>query len=429
MEQLARKLADANDSTAGTLADAIELSRHLAIGSAMQQTATDLGENRIGQALEREFKIADYLQQVLNLLRNERESRPEQLVEKLKQAEQRLAQLRQQLVGLRQETAQAEQKPNNVNQGQLRRLNDLQQDLRRDIEQLARQLERLQAEDASKSAQNAGGRLGSRQAVEKRPDANAQRPRSSSQVQRAEQDLEQAARQLSERRQQAENDLALEFVRRFQAELSQMVQRQQRVVKQTVEIDAARQASTALSPEQTQAVAELADQERQLAGLAKEHSELLVGLGAVRVSLEDAERRLTAAGKLLAERQTGQAAQAAEQLALVRLEAMMQAFAQTANEAAQKPNANAAPPAAANNQLPPQHRPTFELLQVKMLRMLQSDLNERTRQHEKRFIRAAENPAIKAALDQESLELAAEQGRLAELVRKMLAHDNEMQKP
>ena len=107
----------------------------------------------------------------------------------------------------------------------------------------------------------------------------------------------------------------------------------------------------------------------------------------------------------------------------------MQAFVQTANEAGQKPNANAAPHAAANNQPPPPHRPTFELLQVKMLRMLQSDLNARTRQHEKRFIRAAENPAANATLDQESLELAAEQGRLAELVRKMLARDNEMQKP
>ncbi len=67
---------------------------------------------------------------------------------------------------------------------------------------------------------------------------------------------------------------------------------------------------------------------------------------------------------------------------------MRQAFAQTANEASQKPNGNnAAPPAAANNQQPPPRRPTFELLEVKMLRMLQADLNERTRQHEQRWRR------------------------------------------
>ena len=69
---------------AGTLNDVVELSRRLAIGTAMQQTATDLSENRVGQALARETKIADDLQQLLNLLRNEGERRPQQLVDKLK---------------------------------------------------------------------------------------------------------------------------------------------------------------------------------------------------------------------------------------------------------------------------------------------------------------------------------------------------------
>ena len=169
-----------------------------------------------------------------------------------------------------------------------------------------------------------------------------------------------------------------------------------------------------LSAEQIKTVAELASQERQLADQAKEHSELLFGLGAVRVSLEDAEQRLAAAGRLLDDRQTGPPAQQAEQLALTRLEAMMQAFAQTANEAAKKPNANNAPPPAANNNQPPQQpqrRPTFELLEVKMLRMLQADLNERTREHEQRL--AAARPAIqaaKAALDQEAARISGRTG-------------------
>ena len=82
---------------------------------------------------------------------------------------------------------------------------------------------------------------------------------------------------------------------------------------------------------------------------------------------------------LLDIRETGSQTQAAEQLALTRLEGMLQAFAQTANEAGQKPAPNnAALPAAVNNPQQPQCRPTFELLEVKMLRMLQADLNERT---------------------------------------------------
>ena len=58
-------------------------------------------------------------------------------------------------------------------------------------------------------------------------------------------------------------------------------------------------------------------------------------------------------------------------------EQMQQAFAQTAEEAAQNPNAAPPPGPPGNNQ--PQRRPTFELLEVQMLRMLHADLNELTR--------------------------------------------------
>jgi hypothetical protein len=427
MDKLARQMADDRDPMAGTMADAVELSRRLAIGANMQQTATDIGENRVSQALEREIKIADDLQQVLKLLRKEGERRPEELVDKMKQAEEKLAALQQQLAGLRQQVEQTEKAPNAANPEQLQKLGHQQQSLRKDIEQLARELERLQAAEASQSTQSAADRLNNRPPNEKQGDTNRQRPSSGNQVRKAEEDLQQAADQLAAQRQQAEDDLALEIVRRFEKELGEMVQQQQQVIKKTTELHAGRKQAAALSAEQAKMVAELADEERKLADQAKEHSELLFGLGAVRVSLEDAERRLNAAGKLLDQQQTGPPAQAAEQLALARLEAMMQTFAQTAKEAGQQPNPNAPPPAPPNNQAQPQRRPTFELLEVKMLRMLQADLNERTRQHEQRLgaPEAAANQAAKAGLEQEARELAAEQGRLAELVQKMLKRDNE----
>jgi hypothetical protein len=423
MDQLARQLAEDKDAMAGTLTDAVELSRQRTIGSHMQQTATDLSENRVGQALERERQIADDLQQLLNLLRNEGERRPQQLVDKLKQAEQKLNALRQQLAGLQKQIAQSERAPNPE---QLRKLNDQQQNLRRDIEQLARELDRLQASDASKSTQSAASDLNNRPPNQKKSEPNAGRPSSSTQVKKAEQNLDQAAQQLAQRRQQAEDDLQLEIVRRFQTQLGEMVKRQQAVLKNTTQLDEAWRPPAALSADQIKSVANLAEKERELAEEAIEHGELLFGLGAVRVSLEETEKRLATAGKLLGDRQTGSQTQHAEQLALTRLEAMLQTFAQTANEAEKKPDPNnPPPPPAANNQQQPQRRPTFELLEVKMLRMLQADLNERTAQHELRSAAAPDNQAAKAAINQESRDLAAEQGRLAELVEKMLSRDNE----
>ena len=206
-----------------------------------------------------------------------------------------------------------------------------------------------------------------------------------------------------------------------------MVERQQRVAQTDGRIRCVAPTAAALTPDQTKQVENLSSEERLLAELSKEHSELLTGLEAVRLSLEESERRLLAAGKLLDDQQTGASTQRAERLALARLEGMLQAFAQTAEENTPKPNAPPPPPGAGQNNPPPQRRPTFELLQAKMLRMLQADLNERTENFEQRL--AAANAEEKAQIQQEAQELSAEQGRLAELVQKMLTRDNEEQPP
>ena len=94
MDELAQQLADDQGEVADTLSDALSLARRLAIGGKMQETARDLAENRVGGALGRETQIAEDIQQVVAILRNTNEQRPEQLADKLRDAEQRLAELR-----------------------------------------------------------------------------------------------------------------------------------------------------------------------------------------------------------------------------------------------------------------------------------------------------------------------------------------------
>jgi hypothetical protein len=143
------------------------------------------------------------------------------------------------------------------------------------------------------------------------------------------------------------------------------------------------------------------------------------------MGLEEAERRLGAAAARLDTRDTGPQAQQAEQHALNRLEGMLQAFAQTASESAPSQNA----PAGNNETLPgqqPQRRPTFELLEIKMVRMMQVDLNERTQAIEDQLAGLKQPLADRerAELAREAQELQAEQRRLAELVQEMLTRDN-----
>jgi hypothetical protein len=365
------------------------------------------------------------LQQVLDVLRNQRQPRPDQIVAQLREAEQRLAALREQLAAFRNEIAQAEQQPAANDEAKLAQLREDEQSLKSNIEELSRQLDRIQATDAGRSTRSAANRLAGRSPSKNQAGQQSQRPSPSSDVQQAERDLEDAAAQLAQRRQEAENNLALEFVRRFQAELGQMVERQQKVLHETIAVDGGRQSNKELTGDARQAVEKLANEERALAQMALEHSEFLHDLAAVRTSLEEAERRLTVAAELLQNHNTGLPAQAAEQHALARLRGMLEAFAQTANEAA--PNQSPPPGAGNASGQPSQRRPTFELLEVKMLRMLQVDLNERTRAYQQRLAGVSRQPdeTQRRELAREARDLEAQQARLAELVQEMLTRDNE----
>jgi hypothetical protein len=424
MENAAERMNEGEDQARAAV-EAVELARNLTIGADMNESARDFAENRVGKALARGASIANKLKQIIDALRDQDEVDPAGLVEDLRQAQERLAALRRQTAELREQLSEAEGQGNSASAQQLERLKAQQGALQSDIEQLAAQLDAVQASDAGQSARSAARRLDNQPANANRSPLEPPQPPSSAAARQAEQDLAQAAEQLANRRRQAADDLALEFVRRFQAELGKMVKRQQQVLDDTIEIDALRHPDAHLNDAALQRVGRLADEERSLALLAREHSELLSGLAAVRISLDVAEQRLADAAKLLENRDTGPSAQSAERHALLHLEGMFEAFAQTASEAT--PNNAAEQPQEAQPTQQPQRRPTFELLEVKMLRMLQADLNERTRQFKAKVEGVSGSPGEdeKFDLTREAGQLQAEQGQLSELVEEMLKRDNE----
>ena len=176
----------------------------------MHETSRDLGENRVGVALERETQIAADLQQVLDVLRNQSEDRGEQLVEKLRKAEQRLAELREQ-VGRAPRTnpARAEQQGAGRRSQPTASTQPAASRAARETEQLARELDRLQADAAGRST--AERRQSTQQSAAGRQSkcGEAGQPSPATRSKQAEKDLEEAARQLAQRRQEAELDLAL----------------------------------------------------------------------------------------------------------------------------------------------------------------------------------------------------------------------------
>jgi hypothetical protein len=390
------------------MSDAIDLARQLNIAENMQQAARDLENNRVGQALFRETHAADAIEQVLDVLRNRTDLRPDQLAEKLRAAERGLAALRASLAELREQFLANEQRTETAEApSEIDGLHQRQKRVREQIARLARELARLQAKAAGDATQRAAERLSGN------PPDESQRS-DSGRVERAERDLEEAARQLARRREQAEEDWSRRFLEQFKVELAAMVDGQRAVIRTTAELDATRDGNKPLAFEQQRTVEELTVQERKLADDAHVQSEMLSGLRVFGVALNDAVTQLNLAADQLDKQNTGKTTQNAERRALDRFEQIVGALDQAA--------ARQSEPSPAGGQGGQAdggggQRPLFDLFQVKLLRMLQADLNQRTQDLEARQDRDDD-------VEHQAAELATEQGRLAELVEQLISRNN-----
>jgi hypothetical protein len=118
----------------------------------------------------------------------------------------------------------------------------------------------------------------------------------------------------------------------------------------------------------------------------------------------------------------GDATQDAEQQGLARLEQIAAAFEQ-AKQAAGNQSGGSGNSNGGGNQA---KRPIIELFEAKLLRSLQADLRERTASLEQKIAASGvQTGESRSAAEREAEDLAAEQGRLAELVEQLRTRDNE----
>ena len=415
LDSLAETLAGSDSDASERIRDAIALARDRGIANNMRQATRDLTANRVGQALVREGEIVRAIDEVLNLLRDRTNLTPEELIARLQQAERELEALRRDLAELQRDLAAAEKSADAAKATQP--LRERQRQLREQIARLARELARLDAADAGRSTQQAADKLADRTDA---PPPTPRQPADSRDVERAEEDLAEAARQLAQRRAQAEDDWAQKFLERFRVALSAMVADQRAVIAPTESID--RERGESLAAAQVKAVKELEVQERRLADEVIAQSEWISGLRVFGEALAEASKELDRAAEQLDAEATGELTQQAERRALERFEQIVWALEQTTTQA-QQPPADQAGNAGAGGQQP---RPLFDLFEVKLLRMLQADLNQRTQQFHDRTVEELNKAGQLPAADAQAAEqLAAEQRRLAELAAKLAARDND----
>jgi hypothetical protein len=407
MGEMSRALEESDPIAAATVADGLHQARQQAISGQMRNTSEQLEHNQLGQAVERQAKIGKDLEELLGILSNRREQELTRLVKQLREAEDELAAIRSKQAGLQKKMKEAAElaDPQERKQ-QLERLSREQKQLEQESARLARKLQRLQAEQASRSTQSAAGNMAGASDAGGQGDA-ADAGQSGEAAQK---DLEEAQQQLAERRRQAEEDLAREQLARMEDSLKGLHDEQKRLIQETERLENLRAAEGRLTRAQLGTVNDLARQQESLRGETARLADKLSLAEVINLALDGAARHMARAAELLEHRQTGAPAQGAQEAARLRLAQLLAAF-----EKNKKPGPEGGQSGGSGGGSGGRGDGDFVLAQLKLLRLLQEDLNGRYRN----LHSGDEGDA--ATLRQQMADLAEEQGKLAELTLKLSA--------
>ncbi len=373
LDRAAKQIADSDPLAAQTLTDALHAAQQAGISGQMSAGSRQLQDNQIGQSLETQKSIDAALAEMLDILAGKREHELTHLASKLRAAEQQLQQLRgqQQALASRQSAAQ-QMTDAPQRRAELKRLSAAQQQLQQEVDRFARQLKRLQAARAAEKLAGAAEKTGAAGNADEKGEADA----AAEQTELARQDLDDAQQQLAQRRKQAEDDLAGEQLAKIDDVLKGLLDRQQGVIDETLRLDQLRlTAGGQLNRAQSQTAQALARQQAAVAEDAKLLAEKIAAAEVFHLALEAAGEDMQRAVTLLFQRETGLPAQQAERAALARFTQIKQAI-----EKDQKPRSDDKPPDKQADGKP-KEKPVDgiqNLAQLKLLKLMQQDLQTRT---------------------------------------------------
>lgn len=410
MHRAAAQLRESNPLFAETVSDALHRAQELAISGQMRSAASGIGENQMGQAVGRQEQIVDDLREILDVLANRRENELERLVKQLRDAEAALAEMAEKQEGLKKQIEEAEGLSNQEERRrQLERLGRQQQELQEDADRMARRLERLMAESAGQKVAEAAGKMG--EASQSAQQGNCRG--ASQQAGEAKKDLDEARRRVHQRRMEAEVQLALEQLARLEQTLQGMHRHQEVVIEETLRLDQLARDQGALSRAQAASLVQLARDQNLLRSDTVALTEKLAGADVFNLALSGAAREMGRAAALLDRHQTGAPTQQAEQNALRRLGQLLEALKpEEPEEPDDDENAGAGQGGQQGSQ-PPPGSGVQTLVELKLLKLLQQEINQRTQALEQTFGQAESLPDENR---REYVQLSEEQGRLAELL-------------
>jgi hypothetical protein len=411
MSESADQLVETDPLGAEKVSDAVHRAGELATSAKMQSAGSSLEGNQMGQAIGLQNEIRENLKELLDLLAGRNETELERLVERLRQAEEDLADLARRQSKLAEELERVGQDTDQETRSQMERLRREQESLEQETDRMTRRLERLMAQQASRTTEQAAGSMQAAAQGAGAGDAQG----ASREAAEAKSKLDEAQQQVARRRRQLEAELAMEQLARLEDSLKTLRGRQQSVIDETRRLDELATTQGELTRGQLASLLNVGREQQLVRGETIQLSEKLAGAAVFNLALGVAADDMKAAANLLERKQTGEETQRAELNARARLDQLIEAVKEEEPESGDGGGAGGA-----GNQ--PGGMPMAQALQalaeLKLLKLMQEELNLRTRDLENAFGQV-EDPADDARGQYDAL--SSDQGQLADLMLNLIA--------
>lgn len=413
LREQSEAVEDEQPATAAQLLDAADQLRDAQTGAKLRQAADDLAANRLGEAGGAQQAAEELLKKTQDEWNAIPPDDAEQLVKQIDTARTAAEQLAEDEDQLQKKMDAAGQ--DGFTPPERAELRNEAARLRRQLQKLERQLQRLQLRSAADAAQRAAERL---RIAEQDLEDDAPGDNAAESLQQAGDDIEQLQDELIAAAQEAAEQLAQENFEKLTALISGLKLRQESVVAETVRLETERAARGQWTRGQLRSVKDLADIENGLHTDLADLQKTLSSTAVVKQALEFAERDLRRAAGRLDARQTDRITQDLERQVVKRFDQLLKAWNV-------KPTEEAAPPAEQTgpkgDEAPKTAGPPGESLpqrlELQLLRDMQADCLERTRQWERQRQEAGQWTEDEAAQVEE---LAVEQGVLVVLAELLI---------
>ncbi len=416
MQRAAAELSNNDPLVAQAISDAIEQARAAVTAGKMQQAGAGIEQNKMGQALTNQRDAVDNLQEMLDILSNRHEHELARLVKKLREAEAELATLRNEQAGLKNKfNVQASQPSSSQKQQALKRLAGEQRETSDQTNRLRRRLERLKAEQAAAQMAAASGSM--KNAVQQGDAGQAEG--AEQQAATAEEQLGDAQQQLAERLLEAEQELAFEQFMKTRDQVAAIRDRQATAVQETQRLQSLLTVKGKLSSAELESVQAAAANQQDLADSTNAVVRKLENAVAFGFALTAAHDAMHSAVGELRQQKIGALTLQYQSRALSRLERVLAALAPDQEDMAGTPqeDSSGGGGSGAGNESGAPSEQIPNLAQLKLLKLLQQDLNDQTVEL------AARKPSgsFTDTTDHEYGIVAKEQQRLAEVIRLLAA--------